>query len=101
MEYSKDELMQCIFDCIEESLSDGWGKAKLSASVLGNEISSEFRYVINNQLEEIDFIPDNLTAPLNACREYLKIICSEGSLVNHIEIEMTASGSMNVVCSKK
>jgi hypothetical protein len=101
MKFSKDELMQCIFDCVEESLPDSWEVVKISANVSATEVNSEFRYAKKGDVKEIEFTPKNFIASLNACREYLEIICSEGKLMNHMDVEITAAGSMNVICSNK
>ena len=94
MPYSTEELLQCIFDCMTESLPDSWTSTSLQASVSGADVKSAFRYVEEGSDKELEFTLQNFVAPLNAVIELQKMATNEGQAWNSITIEINRDGQL-------
>jgi hypothetical protein len=96
MQYSIDELFQCIFECMTESLPNGWKSASLHASVAEDAVNSTFHFRLEDGGEPIEYMPDNTIAPLNAVIELQKIARSEGQSWSTIDIDVSSDGQLTI-----
>lgn len=92
MAYSKDELYACIYEVMAESLPESWQTAYMRTKVVGNEISSIFRFVESSGAEEQRFMPDQPIAAMNASAELREIMAAEGSEWSTLTVRIFADG---------
>lgn len=95
MEFSQQELMQCIFDCCTEDLPDGWEEMSLFFESYGKSYQAGFSYRING--DSCDYEPTNHVAPMNAAQELLKILQAKGNVIKSLTITIQANGSMKII----
>lgn len=93
MSYSKDELLQCICECMTDSLPSTWQSAYMQATINGNELDANFRYIDSNNDIEKSFQPDNSIAPMNAAKELQTLMKKEGSTWNTVTVKITSDGN--------
>ena len=92
MEYSKDELLQCICECLAESLPDNWDSAFMQATIEGSDIDAVFRYHEPGSYEALRFMPENSIAPMNAAAELQSLMRAQGSAWNSITVTIFPDG---------
>ncbi|ODC03115.1 hypothetical protein BFW38_05705 [Terasakiispira papahanaumokuakeensis] len=96
MNYSKDELMQCICESMADSLPSNWQSAYMQASISGNELDANFRYTDSETETEKPFQPDNCIAPMNAAKELQALMKAEGNTWNTVTVRITSDGKFEV-----
>lgn len=90
--YSTEELLNCICECMAESLPDDWQRAFMQATVEGNDIDASFRFFESGSDEEQRFIPSNSIAPMNAAMELQALMRREGDDWNSIRVTIYRDG---------
>ena len=92
MEYSKDELLQCICECMAESLPDNWDSAYMQVTIEGGDIDAVFRYHEPGSYEALRFMPENSIAPMNAAAALQSLMRQEGSEWETITVTIYPDG---------
>ena len=97
MSYSKDELLQCICECMADSLPSNWQSAQMQATISGNELDASFRYTDSDNTEmEKSFQPDNPIAPMNAAKQLQALMLKDGNIWNTVTVKITNDGNFEV-----
>ena len=93
MKRSKDELYQCICECMADGIPDDWNSAYMQVSINGNEIDSSFKYErIQGEMEQ-SFVPAHGFASLNAARELQHVMANDGQPWNTLIVKIFKDGS--------
>ncbi|MDE1465494.1 hypothetical protein [Spartinivicinus poritis] len=95
MAYTKEELFQCICECMFESLPSNWKSASMKVEITGNEIQSNF-YFTNSNSSKNSFKPINFIAPMNAAKELKEIMSAEGQDWGTMTITISPEGQYEV-----
>lgn len=94
--YSPQELIDCICQCMSESLPAAWKTAHMQADVDEDAIDATFKFVDANSAEEQAFQPENFIAALNAARELQALMSKEGNGWDNIIVKIEQGGSYEV-----
>ena len=94
MSYTTEELYQCIFECMSESLPESWETASVYATIQGADVKSVFRYTEEGSNREVEYTPENFVAPLNALVELQKIAAGEGRHWSSIDLHINPEGQI-------
>lgn len=92
MEYSKDELLQCICESMAESLPDNWTIAYMRATVRDKDIDAAFRYHDPYSDEASRFMPANSIAAMNAAAELQSVMKKEGAEWESVTVTIYPDG---------
>ena len=96
MKYSTDELIQCIYDFIEESLPISFDYATLTATVEVGKVSTQFIYMNPETDQEEQLQLQNNVAPMNALHFLQQNMAAEGDNWTKIRIKITPDCSCEI-----
>lgn len=99
MKHSKNELLSCIYDCIDESLPSDWDYSHVQLTIEGNSLNTKFSYVRKGEKETISFTPNNIVAPTNALFFLYEHEINENNMEkkNTITIKLHCDGKYHII----
>ncbi|MCW8328744.1 hypothetical protein MD588_07970 [Photobacterium sp. SDRW27] len=96
MSYSDNELLECILDCIDESLPNSWEYSILKLKVDNDNLNAQFAFKDMNSDSINEFAPNNSMAPITSAYELYRNLLNDGDKGNTIMIKIFQEGRYDI-----
>ncbi len=96
MKYTKNELISCIYECMDSSLTASWEYLELKLNIDGNNLNSEFSFKEKNSDELKKYTPQNYVAPINSAFSLHSMKLEEGEIGDTITVKIYCDGKYKI-----
>lgn len=96
MNYSKSELLQCIYDTCIEDLPKVWHSTQMRFTSERGEFSASFQFIPARGDEPVKYTPVNFVAPMNAASFFLDQYYGEARKPEIVLFTIVKDGEMTI-----